>query len=148
MSTPPKQTQPQTPEDKPKWCSTRSATVPTTSSSVDAGISLIIHEGTSVQEFVERVFDKLEVPASQHQQRSTVCKTLEKDMYFTVGALRSAKLDEAQWVTYATNKKFSDGFTKIAAQFLYPSSYQRLGLLLLFSYSVLRSVIVANNNLF
>jgi len=88
----------------------------------------IIEEDISVQDFVKNVFDKLKVPASQHQQRNKVRKTLEKDMYFTVGALRNANRDEAQWVAYANKRGFSDGFTKIAAQLLYPSSYQLLGI--------------------
>ena len=52
-------------------------------------------------------------------------------MYFTLGILRSAKRNEANWVSYASNKKFSDGFTEIAAQLLYPSNYQRLGFIII-----------------
>ena len=82
-----------------------------------------IQNDTPIEDFVKQVFDKLKVPASQQQQRSKFCKTLEKDMYFTVGVLRSANRDETQWITYAQRKQFSDGFTKIGARLLYPSSY-------------------------
>ena len=81
-----------------------------------------IQNDTPIEEFVRQVFDKLKVPASQQQQRSKVCKTLEKDMYFTVGDLRSVNWDDSRWVAYATSKKFSHRFTMIAAQLLYPSS--------------------------
>jgi len=86
----------------------------------------IIEEDISVQDFVKRVFDKLLAP-SDHPQRSAVCEKLVKDMYFTVGALRSAKRETTHWKTYA-EKHFPDGFTEIATQLLYPSSYQLLGI--------------------
>ena len=112
------------PQNTPKRTSTRSTAAATTSKNLVSSGSAprIIQEAKSVRDFVKYVFDELNAP-SQYEQRSKVCKTLENDSYITVRDLKSAKRDEARWVTYAQRKQFSDGFTKIAARLLYPSSY-------------------------